>query len=244
MGQKRKLTTKEAIEIAGRHMKGLAGHEFDLLTIAKPVSPEAAPNLAKVIFKLSPLLGNLIKFNTGKHLSDKTEFEGLGKWRQDPGFPDAIFEGDITPTPGFEIKTWFPLATEITARFKGMRIGPGGGRRMPALGAGDPPAELDEEVVARVIAACEEARARLQRSAAANAEARRYKANARQSNREIEANACVLSILTRALRDLAKVDDLAAARDGAAGRGGHAEQKTKQRLSYRWKPMTGWYGPG
>src|SRR5699024_9215292 len=23
-----------------------------------------------------------------------------------------------TPTPGFEIKAWFPLATEITARFK------------------------------------------------------------------------------------------------------------------------------
>ena len=35
----------------------LAGHEFDLLTINKPVSPEAAVNLAKVISKLSPLLG-------------------------------------------------------------------------------------------------------------------------------------------------------------------------------------------
>ncbi|MFN3658152.1 MAG: hypothetical protein ACK4UO_12925 [Pseudolabrys sp.] len=114
-----KLTTKQAIEIAGKHMKGLAGHEFDLLTVAKPVSPDAAVNLAKVISKLSPLLGNLIEFNTCEYLSDKPEFEGLGKWRrQDPGFPDAIFDGDITPTPGFEIKAWFPLATEITARFK------------------------------------------------------------------------------------------------------------------------------
>ncbi len=34
------------------------------------------------------------------------------------GFPDSIFAGKITPIPGFEIKTWFPLATEITARFK------------------------------------------------------------------------------------------------------------------------------
>ena len=76
-------------------------------------------NLAKVISKLSPLLGNLIEFNTCEYLSDKPEFEGIGKWRrQDPGFPDAIFEGEIEPTPGFEIKTWFPLATEITARFK------------------------------------------------------------------------------------------------------------------------------
>ncbi len=37
---------------------------------------------------------------------------------QNPGFPDTIFEGKATPIPGFEIKTWFPLATEITARFK------------------------------------------------------------------------------------------------------------------------------
>lgn len=100
-------------------MKGLAGHEFDLLDITKPVSPEAAVNLSKVISKLSPLLGNLIEFNTCEYLSDKPEFEKIGKWvRQDPGFPDAIFQGDITPTPGFEIKAWFPLATEITARFK------------------------------------------------------------------------------------------------------------------------------
>lgn len=114
-----KMTTKQAIEIASAHMKGLAGHEFDLLTITKPVSPEAAVNLTKVISKLSPLLGNLIEFNTCEYLSDKPEFEGLGQWvRQDPGFPDAIFQGSISPTPGFEIKTWFPLATEITARFK------------------------------------------------------------------------------------------------------------------------------
>ena len=38
--------------------------------------------------------------------------------RQDPGFPDTIFQGSINPVPGFEIKAWFPLATEITARFK------------------------------------------------------------------------------------------------------------------------------
>lgn len=113
------LTTQEALDIAAGHLKGLAGHEFDLLTVAKPVSPDAALNLAKVISKLSPLLGNLIEFNTVEYLSDKPEFEKIGKWiRQDPGFPDAIFVGDVKPTPGFEIKAWFPLATEITARFK------------------------------------------------------------------------------------------------------------------------------
>jgi hypothetical protein len=112
-------TTAGVIRIASEHLKGLAGHKFDLLTIAKPVSSEAALNLAKVISKLSPLLGNMIEFNTVEYLGDKSEFEGLGKWRrQDPGFPDAVFEGSILPTPGFEIKAWFPLATEITARFK------------------------------------------------------------------------------------------------------------------------------
>jgi hypothetical protein len=111
--------TKEVLQIASEHIKGLAGHKFDLLTVGKPVSPEAALNLAKVVSKLSPLLGNLIEFNTCEYLSDKEEFEGLGKWRrQDPGFPDAVFDSAITPTPGFEIKAWFPLATEITARFK------------------------------------------------------------------------------------------------------------------------------
>ena len=113
------MTTRQAIEIASKHMRGLAGHEFDLLTVGRPVSPDAAVNLAKIVSKLSPLLGNLIEFNTCEYLSDKPEFKPFGKWRrQDPGFPDAIFEGNITPVPGFEIKAWFPLATEITARFK------------------------------------------------------------------------------------------------------------------------------
>lgn len=90
-----------------------------MIEVAKPVSPEAASNLAKVISKLSPLVGNLIEFNTCEYLNDQPEFKGLGTWRrQDPGFPDTVFDGAIKPTPGFEIKAWFPLATEITARFK------------------------------------------------------------------------------------------------------------------------------
>ena len=70
--------------------------------------------------KLSPLVGNLIEFNAVKFLNDQSEYQGLGLWqRQDPGFPDTIFVGPtVTPSPGLEIKAWFPLATEITARFK------------------------------------------------------------------------------------------------------------------------------
>lgn len=65
------------------------------------------------------MLANLIELDTVAHLNGRPEFDGLGRWkRQDPGFPDAVFEGKVKPTPGFEIKAWSPLATEITARFR------------------------------------------------------------------------------------------------------------------------------
>lgn len=113
------MKTQEVIALARDYLKGLAGHEFDVIEVAKPVSPEAAVNLAKIISKLSPLLGNLIEFNTCEYLNDQKGFAESGKWqRKDPGFPDTIFAGSVTPTPGFEIKAWFPLATEITARFR------------------------------------------------------------------------------------------------------------------------------
>lgn len=112
------MNTKQAIECARKHLLAMKGHTFDILTVTKPASPDAAVNLAKVISKLSPLLGNLIEFNTVEVLNREPDFKP-GRWlRQDPGFPDTILSGSITPTPGFEIKAWFPLATEITARFK------------------------------------------------------------------------------------------------------------------------------
>lgn len=113
------MDTQEVISLASDFLRSLSGHVFEILTIAKPVSPDAALNLAKVISKLSPLLGNLIEFNAVEFLNAKQEFEPWGRWvRQAPGFPDAVFDGRVKPIPGFEIKAWFPLATEITARFR------------------------------------------------------------------------------------------------------------------------------
>lgn len=113
------MNTAEVLKAASGHLQSLSGHVFDVLTVAKPISPNAGVNLAKVVSKLSPLLGNLIEFNTVEFLNDQRIFTEFGTWkRQDPGFPDTIFEGSVTPAPGFEIKAWFPLATEITARFK------------------------------------------------------------------------------------------------------------------------------
>ena len=113
------MTTKNVIDLASKHLEKLPGNVFDLLTVSKPTSVEAAINLTKIVSKLSPLVGNLIEFNIVEFLNEYKELQKLGKWkRQDPGFPDTIFEGTVSPTPGFEVKAWFPLATEITARFK------------------------------------------------------------------------------------------------------------------------------
>lgn len=113
------MALKEAIELARSRLMKLDGCYFDILQISKPSTSEALNNLGKVISKLSPIMGNLIEFNTVDVLNTIKKFRLIGHWeRQDPGFPDAIFRSDISPAPGFEIKAWFPLATEITARFK------------------------------------------------------------------------------------------------------------------------------
>jgi hypothetical protein len=113
------IDTQEILKNASGHLAQLPGHVFDVLSLSKPVTIENALNICKIVSKLSPLIGNLIEFNTVDFLNSRNDFSGIGKWkRQDPGFPDTIFEGSVQPTPGFEIKAWFPLATEITARFK------------------------------------------------------------------------------------------------------------------------------
>jgi hypothetical protein len=113
------MNTQDVIRLASQYLDNLSGHTFDVLDVSKPVTVDAAVNLSKVISKLSPLVGNLIEFNTVEFLNQQDEFAEFGTWqRQDPGFPDTIFVGIVQPTPGLEIKAWFPLATEITARFK------------------------------------------------------------------------------------------------------------------------------
>ena len=113
------MNTNQIFQSASLHLQTLTGYVFDVLIISKPRSADQATMLVKVVSKLSPLVGNLIEFNTVDFLNTQKEYLPYGKWaRQDPGFPDAVFAGPISPTPGFEIKAWFPLATEITARFK------------------------------------------------------------------------------------------------------------------------------
>ncbi|ABX03774.1 MAG TPA: hypothetical protein DEF47_03955 [Herpetosiphon sp.] len=113
------MDTNTILKQAIIQLNQMIGHTFDVLQLSKPISTAAALNLLKIISKLSPLIGNLIEFNIVELLNKNNQFKDLGAWvRQDPGFPDAIFQGLIKPSPGFEIKAWFPLATEITVRFK------------------------------------------------------------------------------------------------------------------------------
>lgn len=109
----------DILNSAKKELTSLDTHLIDVVDIKRPQSITYAKNLAKVVSKLSPLLGNMIEFST-VDLLNSYNWKDAGHWiRQDPGFPDALFQSDfIFPNPGIEIKAWFPFATEITARFK------------------------------------------------------------------------------------------------------------------------------
>jgi hypothetical protein len=112
------VKTREILDCASTVIHELEGHHFDILNVGRPPDVEYARSLAKIISKISPLVGNLIELEVVCTLNAREWVNG-GKWlRQDPGFPDAVFRGGISPVPGVEIKTWYPFATEITARFK------------------------------------------------------------------------------------------------------------------------------
>lgn len=113
------MKCRQVLDLAVSRLERMRGRTLDAVDIARPDTPEEAVNLVKVISKLSPLLGNLLEFKLVTLLNAEAAYRPHGRWkRQDPGFPDAVFEGSVTPMPGLEIKTWFPLASEITARFK------------------------------------------------------------------------------------------------------------------------------
>lgn len=113
-----KTAHRQILDAAAQEIEGLVGNTLDILEITKPPDIVYAAHLAKVISKLSPLIGNMIEFSITNILNAK-KWDYNGHWiRQDPGFPDILFKSGLSPEPGIEIKTWFPLSTEITARFK------------------------------------------------------------------------------------------------------------------------------
>lgn len=106
------------LQTAAEQLADLDGHVLDVLSIRKPLDEEEALGWAKIVSKLSPILGNLLEFEIVRLLNRMTLPPGVQWERQDPGFPDAAMTGFGEPKPGVEIKAWFPLATEITGRFR------------------------------------------------------------------------------------------------------------------------------
>ena len=113
------MDCKEVLSVSSIQLENLKNKILDIVDVKKPLTVEYAVQLSKVVSKLSPLVANMIEFFT-VDLLNTYKWDFNGKWeRQDPGFPDALFLSDnIACKTGIEIKAWFPLATEITARFK------------------------------------------------------------------------------------------------------------------------------
>lgn len=111
---------QDILRRADEALLAMRGRVLHFIEIAKPDNMAFALQLSRIISKLSPIVGNLIEFQSVDFLNSDNLYGELGHWiRQDPGFPDALFQSDfIQPNPGVEIKAWFPLATEMTGRFR------------------------------------------------------------------------------------------------------------------------------
>ena len=52
------MNTNDVLTSASIYLEDLVGHTFDILTISNPKKASSAADLARVISKLSPFLGN------------------------------------------------------------------------------------------------------------------------------------------------------------------------------------------
>ncbi len=113
------LSPHQILQIASQAILDLKGHDVDVLTIKRPNDIQSAIELSKIVSKLSPIVGNLLEYAVVQYLNSlQTWPEGCFWERQDPGFPDVVLSGLSASHVGIEVKTWFPLATEMTARFR------------------------------------------------------------------------------------------------------------------------------
>ncbi len=116
---KKPLSYETILQNSTKNLIGLVDQTLHLVTLGKPRDEIEAIGLSRVVSKLSPIIGNLLEYEVASKLNSLGNIPKNTKWiRQDPGFPDTTLEGFEGLTPGIEIKTWFPLATEITARFR------------------------------------------------------------------------------------------------------------------------------
>lgn len=107
------------IDKAELQINDLINSTLDIVTINRPDDIDIVLDLVKITSKLSPIYANSIEHQIVRRLNE-SDWDVEGTWeRQDPGFPDVVFNTDKLPHwPGIEIKAWYPFATEITARFR------------------------------------------------------------------------------------------------------------------------------
>jgi hypothetical protein len=84
-GELADVTTRDVVQAAVQSLDNLVGRVFDVfdvVAVTKPVTSDAAVNLAKVVSKLSPFMGNTIEFNTVELLNDQKEFRESSEWQR------------------------------------------------------------------------------------------------------------------------------------------------------------------
>ena len=114
------FSTQDILNDAVNNINDMINNKFDVISIGEPKNFDYASFMAKIESKISSIVGNMIEYAMAQHLNDTSSFSEIGSWeRQDPDFPDNVFISDkLKEKPGIEVKAWYPLATEITARFK------------------------------------------------------------------------------------------------------------------------------
>jgi hypothetical protein len=113
------MEPNEVITVASEFLSGLEGHLFKQVSLHKPTTMFEALNMLKIVSKISALVGNLFEIDAVEALKGHEHLGGLGEWiRQDPDFPDVLLNWEANVKPGFEVKAWYPMSTEITGRFK------------------------------------------------------------------------------------------------------------------------------
>ena len=112
------FSTADELDEAANTLQALAGEDVDAISI-KSLASEEAPFFARIVSKLSPMVGNLMEQRIVT-LLDENSSDGYRWERQDPGFPDAVLvrDSDEKVLAGYEIKAWYVLSTEITGRFR------------------------------------------------------------------------------------------------------------------------------
>lgn len=120
MSDNHKLNIDNVLNDASSNINSMVDDIFDIINIGEPDSLDYAIFMSHIESKISSIVGNMIEYAMANHLNETSSFRAQGVWkRQDPEFPDNIFVSDqLDEYPGIEVKAWYPLATEITARFK------------------------------------------------------------------------------------------------------------------------------